>query len=516
MALVRHYLTAGTGTALSRILGFVRDMLMAALLGSGPVADAFVVAFRLPNLFRRLLSEGALNAAFVPIHAREEKKGGPEAAALFAGDALVSFSLVLLALTALFEIGMGLVVLALAPGFARDPAKMELTIHLARIAFPYLALATIAALFAGLLNTAHRFAMAAFAPVAFNVVLVGILAGAFFLDGDGPRIAAFLAAGVVLAGAVQLVLCIVAVRRARIAIAWRRPRWTPALAALFTLALPGLFAGGAAQINAFIGAIVASSSPGAVSWLYYADRVYQLPLGIVGVAIGLVLLPDLARRLAAGDEKGAALSQDRAVEFALAASLPAALAMGILAYPIVDVLFRHGAFDDRAAFETARTLAAFAIGLPGYMLAKALQPAFFARGDLRTPTLIAAGGALVDLILALALFPVLAQVGVALAAAAAGWLNALALSVLLVLRARHRPSPETLRRIAMMAVATLVMGLFLWAAMALLAPLLSGAFILRVLALAFLCLGGFAVYVAAAQALGAVDLAALRAALRRA
>lgn len=516
MALVRHYLTAGTGTALSRLLGFVRDMLMAALLGSGPVADAFVVAFRLPNLFRRLLSEGALNAAFVPIYARAESKGGREAAALFAGDALVSFTLVLLALTALCEIFMGLVVFALAPGFAGDPAKMELTVHLSRIAFPFLALATTAALFAGLLNAAHRFTMAAFAPVAFNVVLVGILAVAFFRAADGPGVASFLAAGVVLAGAAQLLLCIVAVRRAGIAVKLRAPRWTPSVRALFTLALPGLFAGGIAQINAFVGTIVASASPSAVSYLYYADRVYQLPLGIVGVAIGLVLLPELARRLSSGDEAGAAASQDRAIEFALALSLPAALALGILAFPIVDVLFRHGAFDDRASAETARTLAAFAIGLPGYVLAKALQPAFFARADLRTPTIVAAVGAALDVALAVALFTQWAQVGVAFAASAAGWFNALALAVLLVLRGAHAPSRDTIRRIVMMLVATGAMGLFLWGATMAAAPLLAGGFLLRALALAGLCGAGLGVYVLAAQALGGFDLAILRKALKRA
>lgn len=516
MALARHYLTAGTGTAVSRLLGFVRDMLLAALLGSGPIADAFVVAFRLPNLFRRLLSEGALNAAFVPIYARAEREGGAEGAARFAGDALTSFTLVLLVLTAVCEIGMGVVVWMMAPGFAGDAAKFGLTVDLSRIAFPFLALATMAALFAGLLNAAHRFAMVAFAPVAFNVVLVGILVAAFFLKADGPGVAAFLAGGVVVAGAVQLLLCIVAVRRAGIGVTLRAPRRTPEVSALMTLALPGLFAGGIAQINAFVGTIVASTSPSAVSFLYYADRVYQLPLGIVGVAIGLVLLPELSKRLASDDAAGVADSQDRAIEFALALSLPAAIALGLLAFPIVDVLFRHGAFGETASLETARTLAAFAIGLPGYVLAKALQPAFFARGDLRTPTLVAAFGAALDVALAVLLFGVLSQVGVALAASAAGWFNALALGVLLVMRGWHRPSGATLRRVAMMIVASLVMGLFVWAALHVVEPLWSGGLALRATVLAALCLSGFALYVGTAHAVGAFDLAALRRALKRA
>jgi ATP-dependent HslUV protease ATP-binding subunit HslU len=338
----------------------------------------------------------------------------PETAAAandFTGDCFVALALTLTAFCALAEIAMGAVVFLLAPGFVDDPGKFAFTVELSRFAFPFLLFASLAALLAGALNAAHRFTAAAFAPVVLNGVLVAVLAVIAISDQTSLRHGArWLSMAVTIGGAAQLALCWIAVKRAGLSWRWRRPRLSPELRKLLTLAVPGAFAGGIAQVNAFVGSIVGSQSPGAVSFLYYADRVYQLPLGVVGVAIGLVLLPALTRRLTESDHAGAHLAQTSAIGFALAVTTPGAVALLVLAHPIVDVLFHRGAFGGAATLETARTLAAFAPGLPAYVLAKALQTSFFARADIRTPVVVALIGAVVDIVLSLALFPALERV----------------------------------------------------------------------------------------------------------
>ena len=512
----RNLLTVGVGTGLSRLLGFARDIMLAATLGSGAAADAFVVAFRLPNLFRRLLSEGALNPAFVPLYEELRAGRGEAAANDFTGDCFVALALALAALCALAGIAMGVVVFLLAPGFSDDPGKFAFTVELSRFAFPFLLFAGLAALLAGALNAAHRFTAAAYAPVVLNAVLVAVLAVIAFCGETSQRQGArWLSMAVTIGGAAQLALCWIAVKRAGLSWRWRRPRLSPELRKLLTLAVPGAFAGGIAQVNAFVGSIVGSHSPSAVSFLYYADRVYQLPLGVVGVAIGLVLLPALTRRLTEGDHRGAHAAQTSAIEFALAVTAPGAVALLVLAHPIVDVLFHRGAFGGAATLETARTLAAFAPGLPAYVLAKALQTSFFARADIRTPVVVALIGAIVDIVLSLALFPALEHVGVALAATVAGWVNAVLLYVLMRRRGHYAPDAATLRRAALIVLASAAMGGALILGAALLAPAFAAGALSRVAALAFLCVVGLAGYGAFGQAIGAFDLRAVRAALGR-
>lgn len=512
----RNLLTVGVGTGLSRLLGFARDIMLAATLGSGAVADAFVVAFRLPNLFRRLLSEGALNPAFVPLYEQMRAERGAAAANDFTGDCFVALALALAALCGLAEIAMGVVVFLLAPGFADDPGKFAFTVELSRLAFPFLLFAGLAALLAGALNAAHRFTAAAFAPVVLNGVLVAVLAAIAFSDGTSQRQGArWLSIAVTIGGAAQLVLCWVAVKRAGLTWRWRWPRVSPELRRLMALAVPGAFAGGIAQVNAFVGSIVGSQSPSAVSFLYYADRVYQLPLGVVGVAIGLVLLPALTSRLTEGDHRGAHRAQGAAIEFSLAVTAPGALALLVLAHPIVDVLFHRGAFGAAATVETARTLAAFAPGLPAYVLAKALQTSFFARADIRTPVVVALIGALVDVVLSLALFPSLEHVGIAIAATVAGWVNAVLLYVLMRRRSHYAPDAATLRRAALIVLASAAMGGALILGVALLGPVLAAGPLARLAALALLCIFGLLVYAGFGQAIGAFDLRAVRAALGR-
>jgi putative peptidoglycan lipid II flippase len=512
----RNLLTVGVGTGLSRLLGFARDIMIAATLGSGPVADAFVTAFRLPNLFRRLLSEGALNPAFVPIYERLRKEKGEDAAAAFSGDAFLAVALALSALVGVSLVAMGAVVFLLAPGFSADAEKFALTVSLSRLCFPFLLFSSLAALLAAILNARHRFVVAAFAPVALNAILVAALAFISMTGEGGAGAARTLSLFVSVGGFAQLVLCWIGVRVAGLRLPLRRPRATPELRALMLYALPGMFAGGIAQVNAFVGSIVGSGSPSAVSYLYYADRVYQLPLGVVGVAIGLVLLPDLTRSLSNDDAAAARRSQTAAIDFSLAVTAPASVALATLAFPIVDVLFRRGAFDARASVETAATLAAFAAGLPAYVLAKALQTGFFARGEMRAPVTVALAGAALDVALSLALFPALEHVGVALAASAAGWLNAALLLALLILRGHYRPDAALMRRAAMILVAAIAMGMALWTASSATRDVFAhGAGLARVGALAALCLGGLGLYAGLGHALGGFDLAQLRAALKR-
>lgn len=447
MALIRHFATVGGGTVVSRVLGFLRDILMAAALGTGPVADAFFVAFRLPNLFRRIFAEGAFNAAFVPLFAKALEGEGARSARRFAEEALAGLLFVLLVITAIAEIAMPLVMVVLAPGFLAEPEKFDLAVLLTRIAFPYLVFISLVALLSGVLNALGRFAAAAFAPALLNALMIGslLIVHALALH-ETPQAGIILAAGVFVAGIVQLAMLVYAARRAGMGLSLRRPRLTPGVRRLVNLGIPGVIAGGITQINIVVGTMIASLAPGAVSYLYYADRIYQLPLGTIGIAIGVVLLPELSRRLKAGDGDGVMNAQNRSLEFALVLTLPAAAALIAVPGAIIGGLFERGAFgpDDTAA--TAAALAAFAFGLPAFVLNKVLAPAFFAREDTKTPMWYAGANALANVVLSLALFPFFGHVGIAAATSIAGWLNAGLLAAHLWRDGSLQPDPRLIKR----------------------------------------------------------------------
>ncbi|HDL16512.1 MAG TPA: murein biosynthesis integral membrane protein MurJ, partial [Rhizobiales bacterium] len=386
MKLYRSFATVGAMTMVSRVLGFVRDIFIASVLGTGMVADAFFVAFRFPNLFRRLFAEGAFNSAFVPLFSKKVEGDGARAARQFANEALSGLVAVLLLVTAIAEISMPWLMYAIAPGFTGNPEKFDLAVLLTRIAFPYLLFVSVVALFSGMLNALHRFAVAAFAPVLLNVVLISVMAGVSWAGfGNTPEAGEALAWGVALGGVAQLLVLVFWARRAGIGLRLQRPRMTPGVRRLVTLGIPGVIAGGITQVNLLIGTIIASMQDSAVSWLYYADRIYQLPLGLVGIAIGVVLLPDLSRKLRASDGDGALHSQNRSLELSLLLTLPAAVALMVMPYPIIQVLFERGAFSEADTVATATALAAFAAGLPAFVLVKVFSPGFFAREDTRTP-----------------------------------------------------------------------------------------------------------------------------------
>lgn len=518
MALLRNFATVGVATMASRVLGFVRDIFLAAAVGTGFVADAFVVAQRFPNLFRRIFAEGAFNAAFIPLFAKELEGRDAAAAKRFAEEAMAGLAFVLLLLTALAEIAMPWLMLGLAPGFSGDPEKFDLAVLLTRIAFPYLFLVSISALLAGVLNALRRFAAAAFAPALLNVALIAALLVIHWQGLIETREAGIILAwGVTAGGVLQILLLLFALRHEGFTLRLVRPRWTPGMKRLVQLGIPGVLAGGIVQFNIVIGTIIASMQEGAVSYLYYADRLYQLPLGVVGVAIGVVLLPELSRRLKAGDQGAVEHTQNRSIEFAMLLTLPAALALALVPGPIVQVLFERGAFDAHATRQTALALGAFAIGLPAFVLVKLLQPGFFAREDTKTPMHYAGAAMVVNVVFSLALFPVIGHVGIALATTLSGWVNAGLLGWMLARRGHLRADRPLASRLARIAVASIAMGLGLILALWVLSPLLArgASFAAQGTGLALLCGFGAVVYFAMTFALGVIKPSELRGLLTR-
>jgi len=454
MALLRSIATVGGFTLLSRFTGFARDILVASFLGAGPVADSFFVAFKFPNLFRRLFAEGAFAAAFVPLFSATLEKEGAAEAKLFGERAFAVLATVLALLTAAMMVAMPYAMYVFAPGFEGD--KHDLAVDLTRITFPYLLFISLCSLLSGVLNSLGKFAAAAATPILLNLVLMASLIGlATYTETPGHA----LAWGVAGAGVVQFVWLMANARKVGMMPRPRLPRLTPRVRTLIWRILPVAFGAGLYQINLLVDTMLASLvSDGAVSWLYYADRVNQLPLGVVGVAIGTALLPLLSRQLAAGDAQAATDSQNRAVEFALLLTLPAMAGLMVLAEPIVTVLFQRGAFSAADAAATSAALAAFAIGLPAYVLIKVLSPGFFAREDTKTPVRVAAVALVANIVLNLILMQVLAHVGIALATALSSCLNGGLLFHLLRRRGLFTVDTRLKRRLPRIVLATLLMA----------------------------------------------------------
>lgn len=515
MALLRSIATVGGWTMASRVLGFVRDAMMAAVLGAGPAAEAFVVAFRLPNLFRRLFAEGALNAALVPIYARRMEREGRDSAVRFGGEAAVLLILVMLALTVLAMAFMPFVILVLAPGFADDEATFALAVALSTVTFPYLTFMALSALLSGMLNTAGRFGAAAAAPMLLNVVLIAAML--LSLSGFFPMIPAeFLAWGVFIAGIAQFGLVAWDCKRAGILFHLPRPRIGTDIRLLLRRMGPGVLSAGVSQINMVVSTILASLLPaGAIAHLYYADRVAQLPLGVIGVAISVALLPLLSRQLSAGDDAGARDSLNRSLEIGMLFTLPAAAALIAMPLPIVDVLFRRGAFEAGDAFATAEVVAAMAVGLPPVVLVKVLSPAFFARGDTRTPLYIAALSMALNLVLAFALMRVLGAAGIALAASLAAWANAAAMGWILGRRGHLPLDGRFRRRVPRLILASALMALALFGALTLIPDFTALNLTVRIGGLAAIVTLGGILFFALAQVLGGADLREVRGMLRR-
>jgi putative peptidoglycan lipid II flippase len=509
--MLRNLLTVSSGTLASRLLGFVRDAMMAALLGAGPIADAFLVAFQMVNVVRRLLTEGALNAALVPAWLRVNGEQGAVAAAAFAGRVLGTISLAVAVVAGLIGFAMPLVIALLAPGFVGSDT-LGLAVQDARLMLPYLAFAGPVTVMMALLNAQHRFALTAFSPLLFNLALIGVMAALLLRPIDASRAAVTIAATVGIAGLLQLATLVLSGRAGSVATPLRLSVDAPTRA-LLRRALPGMVASSGPQLLIVAGAIVASRSPAAVSWLYFANRLIELPLGIVGSALGTVLVPEMTRALRGDDGTALVHAQSRGFELGVGLALPATLGLIVLAQPIVRVLFEHGAFapDDTAA--TAQALMALALGLPAHVLTKALAPAFFAREDTMTPLIATLCGLGVAVVAAM-MSP--SATGIAGAIAGGAWASAVVLVVGAVTTFGVALDAAAARHLPRIVLAAMVMGTLLWLTTRYVWPLASEAHTLtQALVLGGLIAGGLAVYGAMLALTGVLDLTAIRRRLRR-
>jgi len=513
MTMIRSITTVGGYTMVSRVLGFIRDVLIARVLGTGEMADAFFVAQRLPNLFRSLFAEGAFNAAFVPLFARRLEEGGLQAARVFAEQAMAVLLTALLIFTLAAQISMPWLMHVIAPGFIGRPAKFAMAIQFTQVSFPYLLFMSLTALQGGVLNSLGRFAHAAAAPIMLNITMIFalvVVAPASGLTGLA------LCWAMALAGIIQFLWMVIACHRAGIGLRLPWPRLTPGVKRLLTLMLPGIIGSSVMQINLLVGTMIATSQPAAVSYLYYADRIYQLPLAVIGSAVGVVLLPELARALRSRGEAAAIETQNRCIEYALLLTLPATLALIAIPDPIVTVLYQRGAFDATASYATSWALIAYTLGLPAYVLAKALTPGFYAREDTATPFRFAMISLAFNVALSLSLFQFLNYAGIALATALASWLNVGLLSWRLHRRGHFRIDAQLKRNMPRALVCSLIMAAALRGGAWLLAGPLAGQLVVKVAALSVLVAGGLALFLALALASGAVAPGELKRMLRRA
>ncbi|AKS45076.1 putative peptidoglycan lipid II flippase [Octadecabacter temperatus] len=515
--LISGFLTVGVWTLLSRVLGFVRDILIAGFLGAGPVAEAFLIAFALPNMFRRFFAEGAFNMAFVPMFSKKLEKGDDPVG--FARDAFAGLATILIVLTVIAQVIMPWLVLAMAGGFAAD-GRLDLAVGYGRITFIYILFISLAALASGVLNASGRFAAAAAAPVLLNIVLIT----AVWLSSAGCKCSPeelqawtgmFLAWGVPIAGVAQLALVWWAAHRAGFTLLPRLPRMTPEIKRLAIIATPAMLAGGVVQVNLLVGRQVASFYDGAIAWLSYADRLYQLPLGVVAIALGVVLLPDLSRRLAAGDDDGGRDAYNRASELALALTIPAAVALIVIPVPLVEVLFMRGAFTSDDAAATALAVMVYGAGLPAFVLQKALQPLYFARGDTKRPFYFAAVAMVVNAVVAIGLSFYVGYIAAAIATTLAGWVmvwqlwrGSRSMGDAAKFDARFKS------RFWRIVLSSVLMGAVLLGAVLLVGPALGMATI-RYFALAVVVFIGIASYFGIGHLMGAFRLSEFKAAMRR-
>jgi putative peptidoglycan lipid II flippase len=457
--MIERILTVGGLTLVSRLTGFVRDIMLAAILGAGPVADAFFVALRLPNHFRAIFAEGAFNAAFVPAYARIREQGGADPARIFADHIftlLLLSQVILLAAAIFFTPG---VIALLAPGFKSDPVRFSLAVDLTRITFPYLLLVTLVTLYGGILNALHRFAAAAAAPILLNLAMMMALALAVFFPSAGHAAAW----GVLIAGVLEFALVAGDASRAGVLPRLRWPDFDADVKRFFRALGPATIGSAGVQLALFADTVIASFlATGALSALYYADRLNQLPIGVIGIAAGTVVLPEMARRIAAGDEAGARRAQNRAIELTLLLSIPCVVAFLIVPELIIRALFARGAFTSADAVAAGQTLAAYALGLIPFVLIRSVVATFFARGDTANPVKAALTAAVVNIAFKILLVGSLAQVGLALATSIGAWINLVLVLWFAGRRGLIALDPGLARAMTKIALAGVALAVALW------------------------------------------------------
>lgn len=511
MSFLRAVATVSGLTLASRAFGFVRDVMAAAIMGAGPVADAFFVALRLPNFFRRMTAEGAFSVSFVPLFSKTLQQEGREAARDFANQAMAIMLAVLIPFCVLAMIFMPQVLLVLAPGFSGADGRYELAITLTRITFGYLLFMSLSALVGGMLNALDKFAVFAVAPVLFNVMQIICLAVAFMFPTPGHA----MAWGVLLSGVLQLVWMIWSLHREGMRLSIIKPAITDKIRRLFQLMGPGMIGASAVQINLLVDTIIASTLPvGAVSFLYYADRLNQLPLGLIGTAVGTALLPKLASKIAAKEQVGSNYLFNRAMEWTLLLTLPAATALGIIAEPIIRVLFERGEFTNVASHATASALKAYAIGLPAFVGVKVLSTSLYAQENTKTPVKITLVCATLNIILCLILIHPFGHVGIALATAIAGWVQVCILIYLIESENNLSFDQKLKDNIQSIFVACTVMALILAGCHFILIDFFLGSGIKRLIALAVTILLAGGAYLALIFLMKVLDLKTLKQSLK--
>ena len=613
MSLLRSMATVSGFTALSRILGFLRDILMGYFLGSSQAADAFFAAFKFPNIFRRIFGEGAFNSAFVPLFSKELTSKGRKEAMHFASQTFSILAIVLLIITIIAIPLMSWITMVHAPGFnavktfrgdsnnnevsfdikikgskaiyfvienggdaeiknitliknnkdtenlldqsdwlsekgklikkyslsenknftrikgnaliknskegntnlsiyRNHPDTFNLTVTLSKITFIYLLCMALVAHMSGVLNTIKIFGMPAAAPVLLNITfLVGFLISSIFwgFKGDPVKYAHVAAWCVFVAGFLQLGALYFTCFRKGLRIKLCKPKLSPQIKRLFILMGPGVLAAGIQQINLLVGSIIASFREGAISYLYYSERVYQLPLGMIGIGLGVILLPEVTKRLRGGDQMGAITSMNRGIELAMFLTIPASIALIVIPYPIISTLFQHGAFTKEDANLTAYSLAGFALGIPGYVLVKVLQPGYFARENTKTPMLIAGVTVIVNIVFSIILFDSLGHIGIAIATSIAAWVNVGLL--LFGLRNFWKPDARLKSRMPKIFIASAVMGLSLWILHKTIKEMFNHDFWLRLGGVSILVIFGITIYFFIAFKLKASSLKELKA-----
>jgi putative peptidoglycan lipid II flippase len=519
MNLTRALGSVGGLTLASRVLGLVRDSLFATFVGAGFASDAFLIAFRLPNMFRALFAEGAFSAAFIPLFNRKvadpNGRGLPDGIA-FAEDALSVLLPALIVMVAVMELAAWPITWALSGGFnAVEPEQFAFAVALSRMTIPYLLLISLVSLLGGILNSLHKFWVNAAAPILLNATLITALL--VFHSHQPLFTARNQAIAVTVSGALQLLWLWHACRRSGIHLRIKAPRLGPDVRKLLSLVWPAAAGTGAVQINLVISTALAATllPSGSVSYIYFADRLNQLPLGLIGIGLGTVLLPTISQALGRGDEAGAMETQNRGMELALFLTLPATVALIVCGVPIVGALFRHGQFRADDAVFTAQALAAFSIGLPSYILVKVLTPGFYARSDTKTPVRYAMISMAVNLGLNLAFITPLQHMGPPLATALASTVNVALLYRALAKRGQFTPDARLRRRAPRLALAAILMGAAMWGMNDLFQPYVAGPALERWIAMLALVTTGMLVYAAATFATGAFKPADVKALLRR-
>ena len=521
MRLLKSTAIIGSLTLVSRLLGLVRDVLIARFLGAGLVSDAFFTAFKLPNVFRRMFAEGAFNAAFVPLYARRIEEEGEAAADEFAKEAMAALLVMVAGIVIVFELTMpwSLSIIGYGLDKAVDPvlgiSPYYLAVVYAQITMPYLIFMSMTALFSGVLNTRNHFALAAAVPIILNIFMISALFAAGQADWGQQYIGYILAAAITVSGFVQMALVIWGCKKAGVKVGFKRPRLTPGVKRLFILGVPGLLSAGITQINLLVSHSIATMEKGAASWLTYADRLYQLPLGMIGIAMGVALLPALSRRLRAGDQTGARMTLNRAIEIAAFLTLPAAFALAVIPQFLIGGLFERGAFTAETTEQVALALRMFAYGLPAFVMLKILTPAFFAREDTKTPMIFAGVSAVINLSLGVYLFFTVGFHGLALATSVAAWVNVVCLAWLLLKDDSFVPDNRLLTRTPRIVLASAAMAVALWAIATPASQYFSGNFAKDFIVLGGVCGAGFVIYAAAAALLRAFNMSDIRDALKR-